>query len=475
MHQTFALVMSGILCTALGLQVRGESLAPVDQDVKSIPETELYSHPKEAPVVWRTQIGDMAGGLALAQGRVLAGSRLRGEKPTPKGAVIKDEGGAMVCLDRETGALQWQTVHAPVGLRFLDLGEALSAPCVSGPRTWYLTNRAELVCVDLAASDTAHGPAVLWTLDMARELGVFRRGHSDIASASSSPVELDHLVYCSTGEGLRLDGSPSTAPSFIAVDKDTGKIAWSSNAPAPNLLFAQWTSPVIARVKGRYQVIFPGSDDWLYGLDPLTGKELWKVDCLALSGIDRSSLAKSKQRGYPPKAPVFVGAPVVDGDTLFVGLADSYFGLGVDPPSPLLAISLEGQGDATAMAKRWSFQDPDFGSTHVAPAVADGIVYVIGNRSTLFALEEKTGRVLWQSRYDEDPPCHFAAPLVSHSRVFVMGISGDLFIYRAGSQKQCLAHWSFGEMARTGPVADEDSIYVPTNGYLWRVRLSGLP
>ena len=69
------------------------------------------------------------------------------------------------------------------------------------------------------------------------------------------------------------------APSFIAINKDTGELVWESDLPGENILHGQWSNPAYAEVDGVPQVILPGGDGWVYSLEPETGKLIWKFDC----------------------------------------------------------------------------------------------------------------------------------------------------------------------------------------------------
>ena len=62
------------------------------------------------------------------------------------------------------------------------------------------------------------------------------------------------------------------APSFVAVNKKTGKVIWKDNSPGKNIMHGQWGNPSFAAAGGRPQVIFPGGDGWLYAFDPPTGR-----------------------------------------------------------------------------------------------------------------------------------------------------------------------------------------------------------
>ena len=118
-----------------------------------------------------------------------------------------------------------------------------SAPCIAGDRLYYVSNRAELICadtegfrddeqndgpiVDEAAQDEADAD-LAWTLDFIDALGVFPH-----KLALSSPLLVGDLLYMTTGNGVdegHFDLPAPGAPSFIAVNKHTGKVAWASAA-----------------------------------------------------------------------------------------------------------------------------------------------------------------------------------------------------------------------------------------------------
>ena len=74
------------------------------------------------------------------------------------------------------------------------------------------------------------------------------------------------------------------APSFIAVDKNSGKVLWTDKSPGTNILHGQWSSPTVAELGGETQVLMGGGDGWLYSfaVQPEEGgkaKLLWKFDC----------------------------------------------------------------------------------------------------------------------------------------------------------------------------------------------------
>src|SRR5213076_1616438 len=68
------------------------------------------------------------------------------------------------------------------------------------------------------------------------------------------------------------------APSFIALDKKTGKVKWQDSSPGKFIMHGQWSNPSYGVINGKPQVIFPGGDGWLYAFEPETGKLIWKFN-----------------------------------------------------------------------------------------------------------------------------------------------------------------------------------------------------
>ena len=88
----------------------------------------------------------------------------------------------------------------------------------------------------------------------------------------SSPVlEGDLLIF-------HCDGSDQQY--IAALDKRTGKLAWktdrSGEMNAEPQLKKSYGTPLVVEIDGKANLVSPAAD-WLYGYDPATGRELWKV------------------------------------------------------------------------------------------------------------------------------------------------------------------------------------------------------
>ena len=75
------------------------------------------------------------------------------------------------------------------------------------------------------------------------------------------------LLFVNTSNGVdegHINLPAPAAPSFVCLDKNTGKVMWTDNSPGTNVLHGQWSSPAYAVLGGVPQVIFGGGDGWLY-------------------------------------------------------------------------------------------------------------------------------------------------------------------------------------------------------------------
>ena len=205
----------------------------------------------------------------------------------------------LLCFDVKDGKFLWQhsSEKLPTGrVHDWPLQGICSTPLVEGNRLWFVTSRGEVRCLDTEGfhdgkndgpftkedNENKDEADVVWVLDMMKELGVSQHNMADCSVTSAGDV----LFVCtSNGVDEAHNGIPAPqAPSFIALDKNTGKVLWTDKSPGLNILHGQWSSPAYAVLGGVPQVIFGGGDGWIYSFDPAgdgkgKAKLLWKFDC----------------------------------------------------------------------------------------------------------------------------------------------------------------------------------------------------
>ncbi len=120
----------------------------------------------------------------------------------------------------------------------------------------------QLVCDERITTDLERQADVVWKFDMMKNLGVSQHN-----MATCGPTIWGQVLFICTSNGVdesHIKIPAPEAPSFIAMNKNTGEVLWTDNSPGANILHGQWSCPVVGVFDGIPQVIFPGGDGWLY-------------------------------------------------------------------------------------------------------------------------------------------------------------------------------------------------------------------
>lgn len=491
-------------------------------------------------LVWKADLGSRSyAGPLIAGGRVYVGTN--NERPRNKRDTKKNEDGEqepidkgiLMCLDEKTGEFQWQLVFdkLPSGLvnDFPDQG-VCSTPVVEGDRIYFTSNRCTVVCADAKGLkdgnqgittekyQTPTDGDVLWEFDMIKELKVFPHNLT-----TCCPLIVGDLLMIITANGVdegHFNIPEPNAPSFIALDKNSGKLVWQKSYPGRNIMHGQWSNPTYAEIDGVKQVIFPGGDGWLYSLAPETGEVIWKYDCNPKDGVYELGGRGTKND--------FIATPVVYDQKVYIAV-------GQDPEHTdgigrLLCIGPKGKkGDisdellaGTKMvdgrevgigkanpnsAKVWVYggeekrpfanRDFKFGRTMCTACIVDDVLYLGELPGYVHAFNAKTGQHYWQ--YDTKTSmwgsCYYA-----DGKVMFGNDNGDLYVLKhdknqtviedfsadAPTQKAAREYWTkqraevekrfllakieFDAPIRSTPVVANGVLYVLTEKTLFAIR-----
>ncbi len=420
-------------------------------------------------IKWMQPLGSQSyAGPVVFDGKVFMGTNNEGVR-NPK--YTGDKGNVMAFV-AETGEFLWQSVHDKLSAGRVNdwpLQGVCSTPFIEGDRMWYLSNRAEVVCLDINGfyDDENDGPMTdeankgktdadfIWSYDMIEELDVFPHN-----LATSSPLVAEDLVFIVTGNGVDeghvLIPSPD-APSFIAVNKNTGELVWESALPGENILHGQWANPTYGVIDGRAQVIFPGGDGWLYSFAPKTGELLWKFDCNPKESVWELGGLGTRNN--------LIGTAVIWDDKVYIGV-------GQDPEhgestGHLYAIDASGSGDVTDTHVVWRREGEDYNRTISTVAIDDGILYAADLSGFLYCLDAKTGEHYWT--YDTFAAV-WGSPFVADGKVYLGDEDGDIVILKAGKTKEVLKEVNMGSAVYTTPVAKDGVLYVGARNRLFAIE-----
>jgi len=249
-------------------------------------------------IKWSVKLGsETYGNPSIANGKIFIGTNNSNGYLKRYPATV--DLGVLLCLDEATGRFLWQySSEKLVTGRVHDWPHQgmPSTPVIDGQRLWATTNRGEVVCLDTEGfldgkndgvfrdevNQNLDEADVLWKFDMMKELGVSPHNMSHC-----SILVVDNMLFVCTSNGVdesHINIPAPNAPSFIALNRDTGKVIWTDNSPGNNILHGQWASPSFGIFDGQPQVLFPGGDGWLYSFDPKGdgqghSKRLWRFDC----------------------------------------------------------------------------------------------------------------------------------------------------------------------------------------------------
>jgi len=420
-------------------------------------------------IKWVAPLGSQTyGNPVVAKGKVFAGTNNHGNlRPS-----ITGDKGVIVCVDEKTGKFLYQLTHdkMPTG-RVNDWPEQgiCSSPYVDGDRMYYVSNRCELVCADVngfldgkndgpVTDEKYHDPQdgdIIWLLDMFTEIEAFPHN-----LATSSPVGYGDLIFVQTSNGVdegHLNIPAPYAPSFIAVDKTTGKVVWESFDPGDRILHGQWSSPAVGVIGGVPQVIFAGGDGYCYSYEPKTGKPLWKFDM-----NPKDSVWTLGGRGTKNN---IIATPVIQDDKVFLCVGqDPEHGEGV---GHLYAIDGSKRGDITETGKVWHLGGDDFHRSMSTVAVADGLVYAADLSGFLYCLDQKTGKPHW--KYDTFSAI-WGSPYVVDGKMMLGTEDGEVLVFEHGKTMKKLFANNMENSVYTTPVASNGVLYVTNRRALFAIQ-----
>ncbi len=443
-------------------------------------------------VKWVAKIGSQSyGNVTVAGGKIFVGTN----NETPRDPQHTGDRSILMCFDEKTGDFLWQLVVPKLKAGKVNDWEnlgLLASPTVEGDRVYIVTSRCEVMCLDVSGQgngnqgiqdeakyfvkDTgnpevkvgAKDADIIWTYDMMDELGVFPHNASNC-----SVLIVDDIVYVCTSNGQDWTHSniPSPlAPSFIAVDKKTGKLLGEDDAKiGPRIFHGQWSSPSLGVVNGKKQVLFGGGDGFLYAFEPkpVKGddefsllKTLWKFD---------ANPAEYKKFKYPAaEGPSEINAtPVFYKNRVYVPTGqDPEHGEGV---GRLVCVDATKTGDITKDGLIWEYRGIKRSISTVSIDAENGLLFVGDFSGFVHCLDVETGKLHWVY----DMKAHmWGSTFVADGKVFVGDEDGDFVILPAKKdfdpkKDKPLFETNLNAPVYGTPIVANGAVYLQSNTHLY--------
>jgi outer membrane protein assembly factor BamB len=352
----------------------------------------------------------------------------------------------LICLDRQTGKIQWTSAVEPVlpedryGGMFAQHGYASHTPVSDGERVYVFFGKTGALAFDLNGNK-------LWQTKVGTELDPHNWG------SASSPILYKNLLIVTAS---------AECEGMVALDKTTGKEVWRQEAKGLN---GTWGTPVLVEVDANRTDLVIGVPYEIWAFNPETGKLRWYCDAMETESF-RSSVVADK------------------------GVVYGIEGRG----GGSIAVRAGGMGDVSKTHVVWSGRDSSSVGT---PVVHDGRIYFFANR-VANCIDAKTGDKIFATRLVGEtaapaegpgfgPPGFggpggrggggmtnqdYASPIVADGKLYFMTRNGDMFVLRLGAQFEQLAQNRVTKDAEdfsATPAVSDGQIFIRSNKYLYCV------
>ena len=231
------------------------------------------------------------------------------------------------------------------------------------------------------------------------------------------------------------DGSDQ---QFIAAfDKTTGKVVWKTARsgkmdPRPQQRKAYGT-PLIVTMNGQATIVSPAAD-WVYGYEPATGKELWKLPYGEL-GFSMSV------------------RPVADAERIYI--STSY------GKSQVIALKYAGL-KTPEIAWRNNKNAPKMCS----PVLANDLLFYVDDGGIVSCIDPATGDAHYRERLGGK---FSASPILADNKLYFASREGVVTVVPAGREFKILAQNTLGGSLMASPIAVDGTLYLRTDKALYRI------
>lgn len=358
-------------------------------------------------IVWRVEVPGIGKSSPVVWGDSVLLTTAVGDSPTPELAVL--------CFDRTSGRLRWRTGAGPAkDSKHSINGLAAATVATDGERILAFFGSSGLFCFDFQGRK-------LWHVSLGELVHDW--------GSMSSPVLFGDLVIQTCDHSIN--------SSIVAVHKASGHEVWRT----PRRSYGSWSTPVFvpARAGGldRTEMVVngTGTDEsgggWVIGYEPLTGKELWRVQ-------------GTTDTVWP--------TAVVQGSLVYSTSGRN---------GPTIAIEAGGTGDVTRSRVVWKLR-------HGAPYVPTGVayrnrLYLVSDSGVITCHHAASGEELWRERLDDA----FVASLVAaDNKIYAASERGTVSVIAARDQFELLAANPMQERILATPAISRGQLFIRTESQL---------
>jgi len=334
-------------------------------------------------LTWKTDLPGPGTSSPIVFGNKIFLTCYTGAQPG-RGASLDDLKRHLLCLDRATGKLLWNTpVPADLpeqsGIRE-DHGYATSTPVADAERVYVFWGKSGVFAFD-------HAGKKLWNTKVGTQLNGW--------GSATSPVLHKDLV---------LVNASVESSSLVALDKKTGTQKWSARG-----ITESWHAPLLVALPGGKSEVVAACIKQVFGFDADTGAPLWTCQ----TGIG----------WYMCPTPVAKDGII--------------YAIGGRNPQNGLAIKAGGRGEVSGSHVLWKINK---GSNVPTPILhGDHLYWAHENLGVIYCASAKTGEIAYEERLNPNPGQIYASPVLADGKLYYVGRQGRVIIAAASPKFEVLA------------------------------------
>lgn len=380
-------------------------------------KTELPGRGHSTPVIWGDRIW-LTTAIEKAASAESAERRLKSNTGDQPVTVLESVSLRAVCLDKTSGKilhdLELLNVKEPQWVHQLN-SYASPSPIIEEGRLYAHFGSFGTVCLD---TDSLK---VIW---QNQDVHIMHEN-----GPGSTPVLWENLLI------IHFDGSDQ---QFIAAfDKTSGKLVWKTARSGEMRESPQqrkaYGTPLMVTMNGKAVVVSPAAD-WIYGYEPATGKELWKVPYGEL-GFSMSV------------------RPVADDNQIYFSTC---FG-----KSQVMALKYVGV-TTPEIAWRNNKNAPKMCS----PVLAGDLLFYVDDGGIVSCVDTQTGEALFRERLGGK---FSASPILADGKLYFSSREGVVTVIPATREFKVLSQNSLEGGLMASPVAVDGALYLRTDKALYRL------
>ena len=335
-------------------------------------------------IAWKTDLPGPGASSPIVYGNRIFLTCYTGFGPGINGGSMESLKRHVLCLDRATGKLLWNTAvptNPPEQERIReDHGFATATPVADAQSVYVFFGKSGVFAFD-------HSGKQLWNTKVGTQLNGW--------GSAASPVLHQDLV---------LINASVESQSLVALNRKTGAEVWRARG-----ISESWHAPVLVTPPGGKTEVVTAMSKRVLGFDAATGQQAWTCE----TGI------------YWYMCPT----PVVRDGVVYI--------IGGRGPTVTMAVRAGGKGDVNSSHVLWRNGK---GSNVPSPVLhEDHLYFAHENLGMALCVNAKNGEVVYEERLSPSPGGIYASPVVADGKLYYFGRGGRANVLAASPKFAQLA------------------------------------